>query len=238
MHRRKFLCTATVTIGVLGGCNERSGQPETSETERPGQSETGETEMTLGANTKLTIENAGTIENDDEFVTDTDFPEEHVDPDAGARIEAELFQPPERPPEIEFRLTNIGPRNEFFMAPYFPFSTLYSESQELVLIPDKKEGMDQLIGSVEPDGPSTQEEFIPDENKNGCWRSRGEPITRDPGVIPELDREETVSNRSTVLLSPDAPCPPSDTQMLSNVFSIGGIRANVTEAVVELRVAQ
>ena len=227
MHRRKFLCTAAVTTGVLGGCNEKSGQSETSETE-----------MTLGANTELTIENAKTIEDNDEFVTDTDYPEEHVDPDANARIEAELFRSPERPPEIEFRLTNTGPRNNFFMAPYFPFSKLYSESQELVLIPDKKEGMDRHIGSVNPDGPSTQEEFIPDGNKNGCWRSRGEPITRDPGVISELDREETVSNRSTILLSPDAPCPPSDTQVLSNVFSIGGIRANVTEAVVKLSVNQ
>ena len=76
MHRRKFLWTAAVTTGVLGGCNERSGQPETSETE-----------MTLGANTELTIESAETIENNDEFVTDTDFPEEHVDPDASARID-------------------------------------------------------------------------------------------------------------------------------------------------------
>ena len=104
MHRRKFLCTAAVTTGVLGGCNEISGQPETSETE-----------MTLGANTELTIESAETIENNDEFVTDTDFPEEHVDPDASARIEAELSQSPERPPEIEFRLTNTGPRNNFFI---------------------------------------------------------------------------------------------------------------------------
>ena len=194
--------------------------------------------MTLGANTELTIENTETIENTDEFVTDTDYPEEHADPNAGARIEAELFQSPERPPEIEFRLTNTGPRNDFFMAPYFPFSKLYSESQELVLIPDKKEGMDRHIGSIEPDGPSTQEEFIPDDNKNDCWRSRGKPITRDVGIKPELDREETVSNRSTVLLSSDAPCPPSDTQLLSNVFSIGGTKANVTEAVVELSVTQ
>jgi len=227
MHRRKFLCTAAVTTSVLGGCNERSSQSETSETE-----------MTLGANTKLTIENAKTIKNNDKFVTDTEFPEEHVDPDASARIEAELFRSPERPPEIEFRLTNTGPRNNFFMGPYFPFSKLYSKSQELVLIPDKKEGMDRHIGPSEPDGPSTQEEFIPDDNKNGCWRSRGDPIARSLGVIPELDRDETVSNRSTVLLSPDAPCPPSDTQMLSNVFSIGGIRANVTEAVVKLSVTQ
>ena len=227
MHRRRFLCTTAVTTGVLSGCNERSSQPETSKTE-----------MTLGANTELTIENAETIENTDEFVTDTGYSEERVDPDASARVEVELFQPPERPPEIEFRLTNTGPRNDFFMGPYFPFSTLYSESQELVLIPEKKEEMDRHIGPFEPDGPSTQEEFIPNENKNGCWRSRGKPITQSPGVIPELDREETVSNRSTVLLSPDAPCPPSDTQMLSNVFSIGGIGANVTEAVVELRVTQ
>ena len=227
MHRRKFLCTAAVTTGVLGGCNERSGG-----------SEVGETEMTLGANTELTIENAETIENNDEFVTGTDYPEEHVDPDASARIEAELFRSPERPPEIEFRLTNTGPRNSFFMAPYFPFSKLYSESKELVLIPNKKEGMGRHIGSVKPDGPSTQEEFIPDGNKDGCWRSRGEPITRDPGIISELDRGETVSNRSTILLHPDAPCPPSDTQALSNVFSIGGIRANVTEAVVKLSVNQ
>jgi hypothetical protein len=227
MHRRKFLCTAAVTTGVFSGCTEISSQSETSETE-----------MTLGANTELTIENTETIENTDEFVTDTNYPEEHVDPNASTRIEAELFQSPERPPEIEFRLTNTGPRNEFFMGPYFPFSNLYSESQELVLIPDKKEEMDRHIGSSEPDGPSTQKEFIPDENKNGCWRSRGEPIARDLGIKPELDREETVSNRSTVLLHPDAPCPPSDTQLLSNVFSIGGIRANVTEAVVKLSVTQ
>ena len=227
MHRRKFLCTAAVTAGFLSGCNERSGQPGT-----------GETEMTLGANTELTIEDTETIENTDEFVTNTDYPEEHVDPDASARVEAELFQPPKRPPEIEFRLTNTGPRNSFFMGPHFPFSKLLSKSQELVLIPDKREEMDRHIGSVEPNGPSTQEEFIPDDNKNGCWRSRGEPITRSLGIKPELDREETVSNRSTVLLHPDAPCPPSDAQPLSNVFSIGGIRANVTEAVVELRVTQ
>ena len=227
MHRRKFLCTAAVTTGVLCGCNERSGQSDTSETG-----------MKLGANTELAIESAETIENTDEFVTDTDYPEDHVDPDASARIEAELFQSPEHSPEIEFRLTNTGPRNNFFMAPYYPFSTLYSESQELVLIPDKKEEMDRHIGPVEPDGPSTQEEFIPDDNKNGCWRSRGKPITRDLGIKPELDPDETVSNRSTVLLSPDAPCPPSDTQLLSNVFSIGGIRANVTEAVVKLSVTQ
>jgi hypothetical protein len=124
------------------------------------------------------------------------------------------------------------------MGPHFPFSKLLSKSQELVLIPDKREEMDRHIGSVEPNGPSTQEEFIPDDNKNGCWRSRGEPITRSLGIKPELDREETVSNRSAVLLHPDAPCPPSDAQLLSNVFSIGGIRANVTEAVVELRVTQ
>jgi hypothetical protein len=227
MHRRKFLSTAAATTGVLGGCTEISGHSEMSETE-----------MTLGANTELRIESAETIDNNDEFVTDTDFPEDHVDPDASARIEAELFRSPERPPEIEFRLTNTGPRNNFFMAPYFPFSTLYSESQELVLIPDKKEEMDRHIGSDEPDGPSTQEGFIPDENKNGCWRSRGKPMARSLGVIRELDRDETISNRSTVLLSPDAPCPPSDTQLLSNVFSIGGIGANVTEAVVELRVTQ
>ena len=152
MHRRKFLYTAAATTGVLSGCNERSGQ-----------SETNETEMTLGANTELTIESTETIENNDKFVTDTDYPEDHVDPDASARIEAELFQSPERPPEIEFRLTNTRPRNSYFMGPYYPFSTLYSESQELVLIPDKKEEMDPHIGPVEPDGPSTQEEFIPDD---------------------------------------------------------------------------
>ena len=226
MHRRKFLCTAAVTTGVLGGCNERSGRSETSETE-----------TTLGANTELRIENAETVENTDEFVTSTDYPEERVGPDASARIEAELFQSPERPPEIEFRLTNTGPRHDFFMDPYFPFSKLLSKSQEVVLVPDKREGMDRHIGPVEPDGPSTQEEFIPDDNKNSCWRSRGEPIIRSPGIIRELDREETVSNRSTVLLHPDAPCPPSDTQLLSNVFSIGGVRANVTEAVVKLQLS-
>ena len=194
--------------------------------------------MTLGGNTDLMIENTETIENTDEFVTDTDYPEEHVDPDASARIEAELFQSPERPPEIEFRLTNTGPRNIFFMGPYFPFSKLFSKSQELVLIPEKKEGMNRHIGPVDPDGPSTQAEFIPDDNKDGCWRSRGEPITRSPGIKRGLDRDETVSNRSTVLLHPDAPCPPSDTQVLSSVFSIGGIRANVTEAVVRVNVTQ
>ena len=227
MYRRELLYTAAVTTGVFAGCTEQSDQ-----------SEAGETEMTLGGNTDLTIENAKTIENTDEFVTDTDYPEEHVDSDASARIEAELFRSPERPPEIEFRLTNTGPRNIFFMGPYFPFSKLFSESQELVLIPDKREGMDRHIGSFDSDGPSTQEEFIPDENEDGCWRSRGEPITRSPGIKRELDRDETVSNRSTILLHPDAPCPPSDTQLLSNVFSIGGIRANVTEAVVKLNVTQ
>jgi hypothetical protein len=225
MERREFLCIVAMTTGVFAGCTEQSDQSEATETE-----------MKLGANTRLTIENAETIESTDEFVTDTEFSEEHVDPDVSTRIDAELFQSPERPPEIEFRLTNTGPRNNFFMGPYFPFSKLFSESQELVLIPNHREGMDRHIGSFDPDGPSTQEKFIPEGNTNGCWRSRGEPITRSPTIEVELDRGETVSNRSTVLLHPDSSCPPSDTQVLSNVFSVGGLNANVTEAVVKLHV--
>ncbi|ERG88436.1 MAG: hypothetical protein J07HX5_00581, partial [halophilic archaeon J07HX5] len=125
----------------------------------------------------------------------------------------------------------------------YPFTTLGSESRELVLLPSlqpeqrrRRESDQPGFGLEDSAEGYTKDELIPDSNDGGCWQTIGRPMITHPTVEPMMAHNETLSNRSTILLAPDAPCPPAETQLLTNVISIGDIRSNVTELVVELRV--
>ena len=234
MNRRQLLAgTGALIAGVVAGCNSQAEPP-----------------TMLGADTGLSVQNTRVIDDREEFVTDTDYPQDRNDGPPEVAFEAELTQPTDSPPEIEFRLTNTGPQRKFFMGMYYPFTTLGSESRELVLLPSfrpehrQRTERDQPSFGLENPDPSakgyccTKDELIPDSNNGGCWQTIGRPIIPHYGVAPTVTHSETLSNQSTILLAPDAPCPPAETQLLSNVLSIGGIRANQTELVVELRVTR
>ena len=237
MNRRQLLAgTGALIVGVVAGCNSQA-----------------EPTAMLGADTGLSVETTRVINDREEFVSEIDYAQNHNDGPPEVAFEAELTQPTDSPPEIEFRLTNTGPQREFVMGMYYPFTTLASESHELVLLPSfrpeqqRRTGRDQPGFGVENytkdkpipdsnnDGCCTKDELIPDSNNDGCWRTTSRPLIPHPGVGPTVAHDETLSNQSTILLAPDAPCPPAETQPLSNVISIGGLHANVTELVVELR---
>ncbi|ESS11386.1 MAG: hypothetical protein A07HR60_01441 [uncultured archaeon A07HR60] len=223
MNRRQFLCALTGSAGLLAGCTDRS-----------------ESQAMLGVDTRLAIEETRVIADTDNFVVDFENPQSR-DNGSPPEVEfaAELFQPQDAPPEIEFRLTNTGPQRIFYMAPFYPFDVFPSLSGELMLLPKLNPDRPyQGYGATDPDGPQSRDGLIPESNNEGCWRVKGSPMTLIPGLALQVDTGETLSNRSSILVSPDGPCPPAETQMLSNVFSIGGARANKTELVVELRVTQ
>jgi hypothetical protein len=95
----------------------------------------------------------------------------------------------------------------------------------------------QGIGAGDPDGPTTRAEFIPESPDGGCWRANDNvDVTR--GLSVKVDKGDTITQRKTMLVDPDAPCPPAQKQLMTNAISIGGIRANVTELVVELQLDQ
>ena len=223
MNRRQFLCALTGSAGLLAGCTGR-----------------GESQAMLGVDTKLSIEETRVITNSDDFVTETEYPQSRDDGSPpGVEFAAELFQPQDAPPEIEFRLTNTGPQRVFYMGPFYPFDSSLSLSGELLLLPKLNADRPyQGYGATDPDGPQSRDGLIPESNNEGCWRVKGSPMRLIPGLALQVDTGETLSNRSSILVSPDGPCPPAETQMLSNVFSIDGARANRTELVVELRVTQ
>jgi hypothetical protein len=244
MNRRQLLAgTGALIAGVVAGCNSQAEPP-----------------TMLGADTGLSVQNTRVIDDREEFVTDTDYPQDRNDGPPEVAFEAELTQPTDSPPEIEFRLTNTGPQRQFYEGAFYPFSALGSESGELVLLPYRNPDRSHQLIYLEPDRVETKgldydasrEDFIPDSNDGSRWRSQGSPVKLSIGMAPELDHEETVSQRSTVLLGPNAQCPPAETQLVSTVLGIDGIRASEgprgqapwhsprtackTELVVELRV--
>ncbi len=222
MNRRQFLCALTGSAGLLAGCTDRS-----------------ESQAMLGGDTKLAIEETQIIADPENFKSTIDYPQNSSDGLPRVEFDAELFQPPDSPPEIEFRLTNTGPQRLFYVGQFYPFSRLGSRSRELVLLPElNPDRRYQAYGAVDPEGPQSRDGLIPDSNPEDCWRANGEPIKLLTGIVPQLDTGETIANRSAILVGPNAPCPPAETQILSNVFSIGGARENVTELVVKLRLEQ
>ena len=222
MNRRQFLCALTGSAGLLAGCTDRS-----------------ESQAMLGGDTKLAIEETQIIADPENFKSTIDYPQNSSDGLPRVEFDAELFQPPDSPPEIEFRLTNTGPQRLFYVEQFYPFSRLGSRSRELVLLPElNPDRRYQAYGAVDPEGPQSRDGLIPDSNPEDCWRANGEPIKLLTGIVPQLDTGETIANRSAILVGPNAPCPPAETQILSNVFSIGGARGSVTELVVKLRLEQ
>lgn len=223
MNRREFLCAVMGSIGALVGCTDRR-----------------ESHAMLGVDTKLSIEKIRVITDPEKFESTLDFSQSASDESPPeVEFEAELFQPQDAPPEIEFRLINTGPQRVFYMGQFYPFSRLGSVSRELYLLPKlNPDRRYQGLVAVDPERPQSREGLIPQSNTQGCWRANGKPIKLSAGLAPRVDTGETLSNRSSILVSPDGPCPPAETQLLSNVFSIGGARANRTELVVELRLTQ
>jgi hypothetical protein len=60
-----------------------------------------------------------------------DYPQSRNDMPAQVEFEAELSQPPDTPPEVEFRLTNTRLQRPFYMGPHYLFDKLASTSREL-----------------------------------------------------------------------------------------------------------
>jgi hypothetical protein len=191
----------------------------------------------LGVDTTLSISETSVNKDRDNFVSDShrDYPQSRDDGPRQVAFEAELFQPPDAPPEIEYRLTNTGPQRRFYGGAFYPF-TGRSESGELLPIPHSNpERTHQGIGPVDPDGPATRAEIIPESPDGGCWRANAGIVILRIGLSVELDKGDTITQRDTILVGPDAPCPPAERQLLTDTLSIGGIHANVTELVAELR---
>jgi hypothetical protein len=153
----------------------------------------------LGADTGLSIEHTRVIDDRDEFVSEIDYPQNRDDGPPKMTFAAELFQSTEGPPEIEFRLTNTGPQRRFVMGIYYPFTTLGSESRELVLLPSlrpeqrRRRERDQPGFGLEDSAEGyTKDELIPDSNDGGCWQTIGRPVITHPGVEPTVAHNETL----------------------------------------------
>ena len=85
MNRRQFLCALTGATVVLAGCIRRD-----------------ESRVMFGVDTKLSVEMTHIITDTEKFKTRVDYPQSHNSVPAQVEFAAELSQPPDTPPEIEF----------------------------------------------------------------------------------------------------------------------------------------
>lgn len=148
------------------------------------------------------------------------------------RFEAELFGgTAEIPPEIEFRLTNIGPARQFHFGAIPPFTVVGGKMTGLTLIPD---GYGESITPFDPDGPTVPEAYIPESRGDGCWRALARPLVLDYLQSVALDRDEPISARYTLLAfkESDGDCPQSGSHRLTSGFFVderdGEIESSVT----------
>ncbi len=85
MNPRQFLCGLTGATAVLAGYIRQD-----------------ESDMMFGVDTKQSVEMTHSIIDTEKFKSRVDYPQSRNSVPAQVEFEAELSQPPDTPPEIEF----------------------------------------------------------------------------------------------------------------------------------------
>lgn len=125
------------------------------------------------------------------------------------------IQSPKTPAKINLEVTNNSdtPQSLSF-GPVVPFSNLLGEKQDgdgqIVLVPDNRSNLSWVRPS--------EEDFVPNEQVDGCWKVQGQLVMKDVRNSRTLGPGEGVSEDYTVLLSHDSKCNLSGKFTFSNTI--------------------